>query len=129
MKMMHFLNASVLIVDDFEPWRSQIRDILKAHPEWKIISEACDGAEAVQKAAELQPDIIVLDIGLPKLNGIEAAKIIRQSSPNSRIIFLTQNTDTEIVNAALRVGRASYVQKADAATELLEAIRAALRDR
>ncbi len=67
--------------------------MLQARPEWQVISDASDGLEAVQKAQDLKPEIILLDIGLPKLNGIEAARRIRQRSPSSKIIFLSQNSN------------------------------------
>ncbi len=88
-----------------------------------------DGSEAVQKAADLKPDLIVLDIGLPKLNGIEAARQIRQFSPNSRIVFLSQNNDLDIVRAALSTGALGYVCKADSQSDLLPAIEAVLQGR
>ena len=116
--------VSILIVDDFEEWRSEIRSILQVNPEWKIVAEACDGADAVQKATELQPNIILLDIGLPTLNGIDAAKIIRQRCPESRIIFLTMNKDREIMSEAHGMDHARYILKTNAATELLDAIEA-----
>jgi DNA-binding NarL/FixJ family response regulator len=120
--------ANILVVDDFEPWRCKIREILQARPEWTIVAEACDGPEAIQKATKLQPDVIILDIGLPTLNGIDAAKIIQQRCPEARIIFLTLNKDREIVSEALGIRRARYVLKINAATELLDAILAALHD-
>jgi len=123
-----FPKANILVVDDFEPWRSKVREILQARPEWTIVSEACDGPEAVQKATALQPDIILLDFGLPTLNGIEAAKLIQQRCPESRIIFLTANEDKEIMSEALRIPRARYIRKINVATELLDAISAALHD-
>ena len=123
-----FTKAKILVVDDFEPWRSKVREILQARPEWTIASEACDGPEAVQKATALQPDIILLDFGLPTLNGIEAAKLIQQRCPESRIIFLTANEDKEIMSEALRIPRARYIRKINVATELLDAISAALHD-
>src|SRR5580765_3056893 len=75
----------ILLADDFRGWRLQNRLLLQARPEWQVIAEASDGSEAVQKAEELKPDLILLDIGLPKLNGIEAALRLRQASPRSRI--------------------------------------------
>jgi hypothetical protein len=83
----------VLVVDDFENWRRQVRLVLQARPEWQVISDASDRLEAVQKAQDLKPEIILPDIGLPKLNGIEAARRIRQRSPSSKIIFLSQNSN------------------------------------
>lgn len=126
--MTHFAFARILIVDDFPAWRARVRKILAAHPEWKVISEASDGQEAVQEASELQPDIVVLDIALPRLNGIEAAKMIRQKSPKSRIIFLALEDDSDIMKAALDVGQTTYVTKAEAATRLCEAVAASLRE-
>jgi len=126
--MTHFALARILIVDDSPGWRARVREILAAHPEWEIISEAADGQEAVREARELQPDIVVLDIGMPRLNGIEAAKMIRQKSPKSRIVFLTVNNDSEVVKAALDVGQTAYVPKANAATQLCEAVAASLRE-
>ena len=126
--MRHFVFARILIVDDSPGWRARIREILAARPEWKIISEAEDGQEAVQEASELQPDIVVLDIALPRLNGIEAAKMIRQKSPKSRIVFLTVDNDSDIMKAALDVGQATYVPKAKAATRLCKAVAASVRE-
>lgn len=96
-------------------------------PEWQVICEESDGLEAVQRAGELRPDLILLDIGLPKLNGIEAARRIRQLSPNSKIIFLTQETSLDVVQGALSTGAQGYVYKADAQSHLLPAIDSSLR--
>jgi len=126
--MTHFAVARILIVDDSPGWRARVREILAAHPEWEIISEASDGQEAVREARELQPDIVVLDIAMPRLNGIEAAKMIRQKSPKSRIVFLTVDTDSDVMKAALDVGQTAYVTKAKAATRLCEAVAASLRE-
>jgi DNA-binding NarL/FixJ family response regulator len=122
-----FTTATILIVDDFAPWRAEVRHILADRPEWQIVGEACDGPEAVQKATEFQPDIIVLDITMPGLNGIEAARLIRQKSPKSAIVFLTQNNDQDVRDAALAVGSAEYVLKVDASRDLRPAIDACLR--
>ena len=119
--------SSILVADDFEGWRRQVRSLLRARPEWQVIAEASDGSEAVQKAEELKPDLIVLDIGLPKLNGIEAARQIRQRSPSSKIIFLSQNSNLDVVRAALDMGALGYVRKTDARRELLPAMDAVLR--
>ena len=119
----------ILVVDDFEGWRHQVRLLFQARPQWQIIAEVSDGSEAVQKAADLKPGLILLDIGLPKLNGIEAARRIRQRSPSSKIIFLSQDSDLDIVRAALSTGAVGYVCKTDAQKELLPAIEAVLQGR
>jgi len=122
-----FPNDSVLVVDDFEPWRDEIRRILQARQEWKIVSEACDGLEAVRQATELQPDIVLIDLALPTLNGIDAANIIREKCPKSKIVFVTENTDSEIREAAIGTGASGYVVKTNIARDLLDAIAVALR--
>jgi DNA-binding NarL/FixJ family response regulator len=119
--------SSILVADDFEGWRHRVRSLLRARPEWQVIAEASDGSEAVQKAEELKPDLIVLDVGLPNLSGIEAARQIRQRSPSSKIIFLSQNSDLDVVRAALGTGALGYVRKTDAGRELLPAMDAVLR--
>jgi len=118
----------ILVADDFSEWRIHIRSILQTRPEWQVVSEACDGSQAVQEAAELQPDMVLLDIGMPVLNGIEAAKKIHQVSPGSRIIFLTLNNDSEVRSAALATGAEAYLLKTRAASELLPTVEAALCD-
>ena len=116
----------ILVVDDFKDWRRQIHSLLQARPTWQVIAEASDGSEGVQKAEDLKPDLIVLDVGLPNLSGIEAARQIRQRSPNSEIIFLSQNSDLDVVRAALSTGALGYVHKIDAGGELLPAMDAVL---
>jgi DNA-binding NarL/FixJ family response regulator len=118
-----------MVVDDFEQWRQQIRSILETRPELRVIAEVADGLEAVQEAKELKPDLILLDIGLPNLDGLEAASRIRQVAPDAAIIFVTQNSDEEMVQAALTSGAQGYVLKAKASSELLPAIEQALRNK
>ena len=101
--------------------------LLQARLEFQVISEASDGSEAIQNAEELKPDLILLDIGLPKMNGIEAARRIQQLCPNSKIVFLSQNNDLDVVRAALGTGALGYVRKTDTGSELLPAIDAVLR--
>jgi len=87
-----------------------------------VVGEACNGLEAVQRTAELVPDLVLLDIGMPILNGIEAARQIHQHSPAIRVIFVTQEDDVEVRDAALDTGAEAYVLKANAATELLHTV-------
>ena len=117
----------VLVVDDNESFRRFVRATLSRRPGLQIISEASDGLEAVQSAQELQPALIVLDIGLPGLNGIEAARRIRKLSPDSTILFLSQETSADIVQEALYLGALGFVTKAHAAGDLLAAVEAVLR--
>jgi DNA-binding NarL/FixJ family response regulator len=117
----------ILIVDDFKDWRRQVLLLFQVRPEWQVIAEASDGPEAIRKAEELKPDLIVLDIGLPKLNGIEAARRIRRFSPSSKIVFLSQNNDLNVVRAALGAGAQGYVLKTDVRSDFLLAIEAVLR--
>lgn len=119
-------SVRTLVVDDYEAWRRHVCSVLKTRPELLVVGEASDGLEAVQKAEQLKPDLILLDIGLPTLNGIEAENRIRQVLPGARILFLSQNNDAEILRAAMSNGAQGYVLKVDAGYELLPAIKAVL---
>lgn len=121
------IRVRILVPDDFAPWRAKVRRILRGRPEFQIVSEASDGLEAVEKAGELRPDVVLLDVGMPDLSGIEAAERIRQVSPESKIVFVSQNASEEVISAALAAGAEGYVLKLNAATELIPAIAAALR--
>lgn len=116
----------VMLVDDFKPWRSFAASLLQTNPGWQIICEVSDGSQAVQKAEEIQPDLIVLDIGLPKVSGIEAAPSIRKVAPGSKILFLSENRDPDVAAAALSAGGHGYVVKSDGENELLVAVEAVL---
>ena len=102
-----------------------MRKLLLARPEWQVI-EACDGREAVQKATELSPDIVLLDIEMPILNGVEAAEKIREVTSSSKLIFLTMNGDDDVTTAALSMGAEAHLIKANAVCELVSTISAAL---
>jgi CheY-like chemotaxis protein len=117
----------VLVVDDYEPWREHVCSVLKTRPELKVVGEASDGLEAVRIAEELKPDLILLDIGLPHLNGIDVAHQLCQTVPGAKILFLTQNNDAGLVQAVLSNGVQGYVLKAGAGSDLLPAIKAVLQ--
>jgi DNA-binding NarL/FixJ family response regulator len=119
----------VLVVEDYEPFRRFICSTLGKRPELQIVGEVADGLAAVQKAEELQPDLIVLDIGLPTLNGIEAARRIRKLSPESKILFVSQESSADVVQEALGLGALGYVVKAHAGSELLAAVEAVRQGR
>jgi DNA-binding NarL/FixJ family response regulator len=117
----------VLVVDDFLPIRRVVCGEFRNIPEVQIIAEASDGHEAVQQAIALQPDLVVLDIELPNLSGIEAARQILALSPHSKILFLSQETSFEIIQEALATGAKGYVVKMHLGRSLLTAVRAVLR--
>ena len=115
-----------MVVDDFDSFRRFVCSKLEQMPELRVICEVSDGQEAVHKARELRPDLILLDISLPTLNGIEAARRIRFLAPESKIIFLSQETSADIVQEAMRLGAWGYIVKSRAAVDLLPAIDAVL---
>ena len=118
--------VSILVADDNEPWRRWVCSVLETQERLRVVAEASDGLDAVEKAGQLTPDLILLDIGLPNLNGILAANRIKQVACGAKLIFLTLEGDQEVVKAVLSDGAFGYVLKADAA-ELLAAIDAVLR--
>jgi DNA-binding NarL/FixJ family response regulator len=118
------VNIRILVADDFAPWHRFVTSVLSQEPGWHLVCEVSDGLEAVQKAHELQPDVILLDLGLPKLNGIEAARQIRKLAPRSKILILSTEDSLDIVGEALSTGASGYVVKADAGSELVRAVEA-----
>jgi DNA-binding NarL/FixJ family response regulator len=120
--------AAILVADDFRPFRQFICTTLKKS-RFRFIEQASDGLEAVRKAAELQPDLILLDIGLPQLNGIEAAKRISKVAPLSKILFVSLETSPDVVHMALNVGGMGYVDKSSISADLLPAIESVLAGR
>jgi len=114
----------ILVVDDFEPYRRSICSMIQQRSDLTLLAEAQNGLEAVRQAEMLQPDMILLDIGLPVLNGIEAARQITKVASTARIIFLTQESSPEIVDEALALGACAYVNKTQAGTDLLPAVEA-----
>ena len=119
----------IVVTEDYEPFRRFVRSILDLRPEWQIISEVSDGREAVQKAEVLKPDLILMDIGLPGLNGMEAARRIRKLSPKTKILFVTLETSPDALQEALNSGAVGYVVKKDAGRDLAAAVEAACSGR
>jgi DNA-binding NarL/FixJ family response regulator len=116
----------VLVAEDFEPFREFVTATLAGVRDLQVIGEASDGLAAVQKAVELLPDLILLDIGLPILNGFEAARQIRKLVPESKIIFFTQESSADVVQEALSIGAWGYVVKTNAGTDLRAAVEAVM---
>ncbi len=116
----------VMVVEDFQLFRGFVCSKLQQQSKLRVIREVSDGLEAVQKAEELKPDLILIDIGLPTLNGIEAARLILGLVPESKIIFLSQETSMDIIEHAMRLGASAYVFKTHAEGDLLLAVEAAL---
>jgi DNA-binding NarL/FixJ family response regulator len=123
------LTHRVLVVDDYEPWRRHVRSALDQHARFHIVAEAVDGPDAVRQAHALRPDLILLDISLPSMNGIEAARHIVARDPSARILFVSEHRSGDVAGAALETGALGYVIKSDAGRDLLAAMDAAVRGR
>jgi DNA-binding NarL/FixJ family response regulator len=114
----------ILLADDHTIVRQGLVSILKAVEDFEVVAEAADGNEAVDKALQTRPDVVVLDVTMPRLNGLEAARRIRKALPESRILVLTMHDDQEYVLKMVRAGASGYLVKDGAASELVTAIRA-----
>ena len=121
--------SRVLVVDDYDPWRHHIRSSLAMTDRWAVVGEAVDGLEAVQKARELRPDLILLDLGLPKMTGIEVAERIVSDDPDARILIVSEHRSWDVVEAALAVGARGYIVKSDSQRELAPAMDAIVNGR
>lgn len=117
-------NFRILIADDHEVVRRGIRALIEQHVGWEICGEAVDGEDAVQKAGELRPDIALLDVGMPRLNGLDAARQILAAAPQTRVLILTMHESEQIVREVLEVGARGFLLKSDAARDLISAVRA-----
>lgn len=118
----------IVLVDDFEPWRAYVRSVVDEHPTFKIVAEVSDGMLAVGRVEQLQPDLVLLDIGLPSIDGIAAARLMRRVAPDAKILFLTENRHSDIAEAAFQAGGHGYVVKSDCAHDLLIAMGAVLKN-
>ena len=123
------LGVRVLVVDDAAHWRKFVNFILRIDPGLEIIAEADSGYEALKKAEQLEPAVVLLDIGLPEMSGIEVCRRMLSRNPETRVVFVTQETDADIVYEALRTGAAAFVAKIDAASQLVTAVHSALKNK
>ena len=113
----------LLVVDDSEAVRRNIRSLMSLEPEFDVVSEAADGIDAVNRAQEFQPDVVLLDISLPRMNGFQAAPLIKQVAPNAELLFLTLHDNPFFVREAFAAGGRGFLTKADVTTNLRTAIR------
>jgi DNA-binding NarL/FixJ family response regulator len=114
----------ILLVDDHPVVRQGLKTLLEARPEWEIVGEASDGVEALEKVAALQPDVVVLDVTMPRMNGIEACRLIQQKAPKREVLFVTQHDSPQMMREALAAGARGYVVKSNLARDLVEAVEA-----
>jgi DNA-binding NarL/FixJ family response regulator len=118
------MSVRILVVDDHPIVRHGLRTLLGGRPEWEIIDEAEDGIEAVEKADRLKPDVVVLDVSMPRMDGLEACRRIRKSVPKSEVLMVTQHDSPQMMHEALSAGARGYIVKSDAARDLLAALEA-----
>jgi DNA-binding NarL/FixJ family response regulator len=115
----------VLVVEDFDAYRDVVTSLINRQTTFQVIGEAVDGQEAVEKAQLLKPDVVLMDIGLPKLNGLEAARRIKALVPAPRVIFLTAQSDFDVMEEAFRLGASAFILKTQVVSHLLQALEAA----
>jgi DNA-binding NarL/FixJ family response regulator len=123
------MKLRILIADDHEVVRQGLCNLLQTHDGWEICGEARDGREAVEMAKRLKPDVVVLDIGMPNLNGLAATRQLAQQNPEQKIIVLTITDSDQVIREALDAGARGFVLKSDAARDLVSAVEALQRDR
>src|SRR5438067_9210766 len=119
----------IFVADDHEVVRKGLMSLLHAQPEWKICGEAGDGRVAVEKAQRLKPDVIILDIGMPSLNGLEATRQILKTNPEAKVLILTLHESEQMVREVLNAGARGFVLKSDAARDLVFAVEALAHDK
>jgi DNA-binding NarL/FixJ family response regulator len=120
--------VQILLADDHEVVRKGLRALLEAHPGWKVIAEAIDGREAVEKATDMRPDVAIVDIGMPSLNGLEATRQIVKKVPRTRVLILTMHDTNALIQQVVKAGARGYVLKSDVASDLVSAVEALCRD-
>jgi len=119
----------ILLVDDHPVVRQGLKTLLEGRSEWEIVGEASDGIEALEKVSSLQPDVIVLDVTMPRMNGIEACRLIQQRTPGREVLFVTQHDSPQMLREALAAGARGYVVKSNLARDLVEAVEAVSQHR
>ena len=123
------MTIRILVVDDHPIVRQGLKTLLEGHSDWAVIGEASDGAEALEKAKNLNPDVMVLDVTMPRMNGLEACRLLRRQFPDLEILFVTQHDSPQMMREALEAGARGYVVKSNAARDLLAAVEAVSQHR
>jgi len=119
----------ILVADDHEVVRKGLVALLQQQPNWEVCGEAADGREAVEKTRELKPDVVILDIGMPSLNGLEATRQILKLDPQAKVLILTLHDSDQVVRDVLNAGARGFLLKSDAARDLVAAVEALRRDK
>ena len=119
------MTVRILLVDDHPVVRHGLKTLLRGRSEWEIIDEAEDGVEAVEKADRLKPDVVLLDVSMPRMDGLEACRRIRNRAPNAEVLIVTQHDSPQLMREVVSAGARGYVVKSDAARDLLAAVEAA----
>jgi DNA-binding NarL/FixJ family response regulator len=118
------MNLRILVVDDHPVVRRGLKNLLGSHPGWEVIDEASDGVEAVDKSGQLAPDIVVLDLSMPRMSGLEACRLIRRNTPQSEVLIVTQHDSPQMMREAGDAGARGYVVKSNIARDLVRAVEA-----
>lgn len=129
MELVTAMLVRILLVDDHPVVRQGLKTLLEGRPEWEVVGEASDGVEAVEKVNALQPDVVVLDVTMPRMSGIEACRLIQQKGPPREILFVTQHDSPQMMREALAAGARGYVVKSNLARDLVEAVEAVSQHR
>jgi DNA-binding NarL/FixJ family response regulator len=123
------LALRILLVDDFPAVRRGVKHLVESNQEWEIVAEACDGQEGLREVMRLRPDIAVVDIGMPRMNGLDLTRAVRNSVPNTKVLILTEYSSQQMMREARDAGADGYVIKSYAGSELLAAIQALSEER
>ena len=123
------MSFRILVADDHEVVRRGLCGLLRAQPDWEVCAEASNGREAVEKAVQLKPEVAILDVGMPTLNGLEATRQILKASPRTKVLILTLHDSDQVVQEVLNAGARGFLLKSDAARDLVAAVEALRRDK